>query len=318
MERSGIGLVEGAVLEALDSLGARPDRGFRRSTRVLAELEDRIGLAPGYGYPVLVDLAQPWTVPVTLVEGQGNFGSRSNDLPSNFRYTEARLSSAGQVVLAAERGDLAPVPVGLINGSTYREGTRPPFRPQAIIDAIRQVIHHPRVTSQDIIDIIGPPDFVTGCTVTGDFAALAAGHPAELRLLARLTISEDCHHVLVENIPPNVSIDDAAISIADRARSRQWERKYPGLRQATGLQLQDMRDETDERHHPYGRILCTPLTGTPPELLRDQLMDIYGVSTTMPVALPRSLPALIRQWVRNYQSEDLLTSLATLEAATRG
>jgi hypothetical protein len=49
-----------------------------------------------------------------------------------------------------------------------------------------------------------------------------------------------------------------------------------------------------------------------------ELQDVYGVSTTMAAALPRSLPALIRQWVRKYHSEDLLASLATREAAIPG
>jgi hypothetical protein len=318
MERSGIGLVEVAILEALDAFGAGPGRGFRWRTKVLAVLEDRIGLAPGYGYPVLTGLAQPWTLPVPLVEGRGNFGGRGDDPPAGIPYTEVRLRAAGQVVVAAERGEIAPVPVGLINGSTYRQGSRPPFRPQAVIDAIRHVIRHPRATSRDIIDIVGPPDFVTGCEVTGDVAGLVAGRPVTLWLLARLTISEDRRHVLVENIPPNISIDEAARCIADHAKSRHLKQQYPGMRHISDLELQDLRDETSERHHFYGRIVCPPRPGTPPELLRDQLLDVYGVSTTMPAALPRSLPALIRQWVRKYHSEDLPASPATLEAAIPG
>ena len=75
-------------------------------------MEQRIGLAPGYAYEVLVDLVRPWTVPVRLVHGLGNYGEFALDEPaSHFRHTESRLSRAGEVVLAAERGDLAPVPV---------------------------------------------------------------------------------------------------------------------------------------------------------------------------------------------------------------
>jgi len=47
-ERSGVGQVECAILEALDLLGARPGRRHRRNVRVLAGVEERIGLAPGY------------------------------------------------------------------------------------------------------------------------------------------------------------------------------------------------------------------------------------------------------------------------------
>src|ERR1700727_1742158 len=101
-DRSGVGLVERTILEALDSLGARPGR-HRRSAQVLDAVEERIGLAPGYAYEVLLDLARPWTMPLLLVDGQGNFGTRGNDPAANYRYTEAGLSRAGQVVLAAAR-----------------------------------------------------------------------------------------------------------------------------------------------------------------------------------------------------------------------
>lgn len=100
--------------------------------------EEGIGLAPGYAYDVLLDLARPWRLPVWLVDGLGNYGDLVDRFHSEFRRTMARLSAAGQVALVAERGELAPVPIGLINGITYREGRRPPFRPTRIIEAVRR------------------------------------------------------------------------------------------------------------------------------------------------------------------------------------
>src|SRR5580693_5885192 len=156
-QRSGVGLVELAILEALDARRAWPGRRAASCAKVLATLEDELGLARGYAYEVLIDLALPWKLPVPLVEPQGNFGSRGSDPPASPYYTEARLSPAGQVALAAERGQIAPVPLGLINGSTHRQGTRPPFRPVAVIDAIRQVLARPRLTARQITDLVGPP-----------------------------------------------------------------------------------------------------------------------------------------------------------------
>jgi hypothetical protein len=52
-ERTGVRLVDLAVLEALDAFEARPDHRFLRCSRVLALIEERIGLAPEYGYGVL-------------------------------------------------------------------------------------------------------------------------------------------------------------------------------------------------------------------------------------------------------------------------
>lgn len=313
-ERSGTGLVEGAILEALASLGARPGRGYRVNTQVLAAVEDRIGLAPRYAYEVLLDLARPWAMPLSLIDGQGNFGSRGSDPPANPPYTGSRLSPAGQVALAAERGDLAPVPIGLINGNGYARGTRPPFRPQAVIDALRQVIQQPKVTSKDLIDIIGPPHFLNGCTVTGDFAAVAAGRSTVLRLEARVTVSDDNSNVMIENFPPNANPDETARSIASRAAARDWAPRHPGLHRHAHLPLKDIRDMSSQARDT-DLIICVPEHGTTAEQLRDQLMDIYGVYTTIPVALPRPLPTILRSWAKAHAAEDLLASLTALENA---
>ena len=311
-ERSGVGLVECAILEALDAPGGRP--GYRRNAKVLAAVEERIGLAPGYAYEVLVDLARPWTMPLSLVSGQGNFGSRGNDPAANYRYTWSRISRAGQVALAAERGDLAPVPIGLINGSVYREGTRPPFRPRGVIEALREVIQRPGVTSKDLIDMVGPPYFLNGCTVTGDFAALAAGRPTVLRLQARVTISEDRSSVMIENFPPNANPDETAQSIADRARAHDWAPRHPALHEYARLPLSDLRD-LSSMAEDTDLLVCVPEPGTAPEHLLDQLLDVYGVYTTVPVGLPRPLATVLRRWAEAYRTRDLLSSLAALENA---
>lgn len=310
-ERTGLGLVELAVLEAVEVTG------FRTSARAVAEVEEHIGLAPGYAYDVLVDLVRPWTMPVHLVEGQGNFGSRGDDPPADFEYTEARITRAGRVALAAERGETAPVPIGLINGNTYRRGLRPPFRPRAVIDAIREVIKRPEVTDEELTGLVGLPSFMTRCTVAGDLAALTAGRETDLRLTARISIGQDGENapvkVVIENIPPNISIDETARIIAGLANARRWAGGDPRLRNVATLPIADIRDETSERT-PFGRLVCIPEPGASVEQLAKMLQDVDGVSMTMPVRLPRPLPALIRGWGR----EDVLASLAALEQAMYG
>lgn len=46
-------------------------------------------------------------------------------------------------------------------------------------------------------------------------------------------------------------------------------------------------------------------------------MDVYGVYTTVSVALPRSLATIIRRWANAHGTEDLLTSRTALENAIR-
>ncbi len=333
--RSGLGLVEVTVLEALDAAGATPDRRHRRSARVLAVIEERIGLAPGYAYQVLTDLALPWKVPVPLVDGHGNFGSPDGDPPAGWRYTDVRLSPAGQVALAAERGELAPVPAGLITGNTYQWGTRPPFRPAAVLEAIRRVLARPKTTSREITAIIGPPDFMTGCTVTGDLAGLAAGRPVDLLLRARVTVTDDAHLsaqiegnvpgswftpgqlprtvLVIDNFPPATGPSDVARAIASRAREPRWAAEYPGLTRRARLPVKDVVDLSS---HRGGYLLaCIPEPDADPDELRQQLAEIAGVSTRLPAALPRPLAKMIRSWTRAWPGEDLPASLAAFEDA---
>lgn len=310
-ERSGVGTVEVAILEVLDSLGARPEKGFLRSDRVLDAVEDRLGLAPGYAYQVLVDQAQWWTVSVPLVEGRGNFGSRGFDPPAAARYTEARLSPAGAVVLAAERGEIAPVPVGLVNGNVYREGRRPPFRLAGVTAAIREVLRRPDVPDAELADIVGPPVFPTGHAGAGDLAGLAAGQETDLRLEADVTVSEDGREVVVTNIPFGVSTDEVTRSIADRGNRYHMTRSHPEHVRPGGLPIARVRDETTE-DLPNGRCVVVPETGTSAAELRDMLVEVYGVYATVRVKLPRPLPVLIRDWVRAHDSEDLTASLTAL------
>jgi len=331
-ERSGVGVVELAILDALDTLRGRPGRRFCGCEQVLAVVEDTSAVPRGYGYEVLVDTACGWLMQVPLIEPQGNFGSQGNDPPASPRYTEARLTLAGQLALAAERGEVAPVPIGLINGNTHRGGLRPPFRPQGIIDAIRLVHRKPRVASGELLDTIGPPDFLTGCTVTGDMSALHAGELTELRLDSRITLTDRAslpqrarpgrrpdapalHRavLLIDRFPPYSNPDETVQSLAARSERRSWDNNYPQLRDATRLQLRDVRDLSTDR---YGfQIACLPPPDADPDQVRDQVRDIYGVWVGVTIRLRRPLATTIRQWVARNQDEDILASLTALEQA---
>lgn len=50
-------------------------------------------------YGALVWLSQPWNMRYPLIEFHGNNGSRDGDGPAAYRYTECRLSKAGEEML---------------------------------------------------------------------------------------------------------------------------------------------------------------------------------------------------------------------------
>jgi DNA gyrase subunit A len=80
--------------------GFRPDRGFFKCSRVVGDV---MGNYHPHGdsaiYDALVRMAQPWSMRMPLVDGQGNFGSPGNDPPAAMRYTECRLSPLAMEML---------------------------------------------------------------------------------------------------------------------------------------------------------------------------------------------------------------------------
>jgi hypothetical protein len=96
----------------------------------------------------------------------------------------------GQLVLDAEAGRRAPVPVGLINGSIYRGGQQPPLDPLAVINALQQLLGNPGLPDAEIVAIAGGAYSVTGCEISGDVAGLLRGLPAAITETGRITITD--------------------------------------------------------------------------------------------------------------------------------
>jgi hypothetical protein len=209
---------------------------MKPSSRTCADADDRLRPAGKYPAPVLaaavltaegvsfllVGSAALWlhAEPITVADADVVIEPGERNL---------RRLSAALAQLALRPRTVPPVRAFAFLQLAYREGSRPPLRPQAVIEALRQVIQRPGVTSEELIDIVRPPCFLNGCTVSGDFAALTAGRPAVLRLQARVTISDDHGRVSIKNFPPNANPDDTAFSIAERARRRPWAPRYPSL-----------------------------------------------------------------------------------------
>jgi DNA gyrase subunit A len=98
--RDGLKPVHTRILYAMYDGGFRPDRGFFKCSRVVGEV---MGNYHPHGdsaiYDALVRMAQPWSMRMPLVDGQGNFGSPGNDPPAAMRYTECRLAPLAMEML---------------------------------------------------------------------------------------------------------------------------------------------------------------------------------------------------------------------------
>src|SRR3954454_2336404 len=140
-------------------------------------------------YDALVRLAQPFSLPYPLVDGQGNFGSIDDDPPAAQRYTEARLERIAEEMLRELENDTvdfgpnydeskreplvlpARFPNLLVNGSAGiavgMATNMPPHHLGETIDAVVALIDKPSANVDDLMKHVKGPDFPTGAYVVG-------------------------------------------------------------------------------------------------------------------------------------------------------
>jgi DNA gyrase subunit A len=99
--RDGLKPVHRRILFAMHDMGIRSSSSYKKSARIVGEV---LGKYHPHGdsavYDAMVRMAQPFSMRYPLVDGQGNFGSIDGDAPAAMRYTEARMDSISEEMLA--------------------------------------------------------------------------------------------------------------------------------------------------------------------------------------------------------------------------
>ena len=183
--RDGLKPVQRRILYAMHDMGIRPGSSYKKSARIVGEV---LGKYHPHGdspvYEAMVRLAQDFSMRYPLVDGQGNFGSIDNDPPAAMRYTEARLATIADEMLAdidRDTVDFGPnydgsqqeplvlparLPNLLVNGSTGiavgMATNIPPHNLSEVCDAVSLLIDNPEATTEDLTEIVQGPDFPTG------------------------------------------------------------------------------------------------------------------------------------------------------------
>jgi DNA gyrase/topoisomerase IV subunit A len=305
-ERTGLPALEAALLATAADTGAGSDAPRRQCAQLLADFDRRHGCGRRYGYPLLIDLATPWTVWLPLLDGAGNFGSPDpDDEPAAPEYTRCRLSAAGMLAVAADRGEGPPVPVGLINGSMYRGGQQPPYDPHRMIAAVLRAAQSPGLPDDELTAAAGPPAFPAGCEVDGDLAGLVVGRRARLRLTAAVTVGHWHEQAVLDitRLPPGTG--RAEVIAAIRARARRpppWALdRHPELLARGWVPVREVREERDEASSGSEPVIrCVLLPGTDPDRAAAAARETWGVSITAEAVLPAPLPALLKSWTRRH------------------
>ncbi|MGI5826152.1 MAG: DNA gyrase subunit A, partial [Patescibacteria group bacterium] len=100
--RDGLKPVHRRILYAMDhEMNLRSSSKFTKSAKVVGEVMGKFhphGDMPIYG--ALVRLAQDFAMRYPLITGQGNFGSIDGDPPAAMRYTEVKMASIAEEILA--------------------------------------------------------------------------------------------------------------------------------------------------------------------------------------------------------------------------
>ncbi|MFD6155488.1 DNA gyrase subunit A [Nocardia sp. NPDC060256] len=265
--RDGLKPVHRRVLYAMYDNGYRPDRGYVKSARPVAET---MGNYHPHGdssiYDTLVRMAQPWSLRYPLVDGQGNFGSRGNDGAAAMRYTECRLTPLAMEMLREidhETVDFVPnydgrsqeptvlpsrVPALLMNGSNGiavgMATNIPPHNLRELAEAIYWALDNfdadEESTLAACIERVKGPDFPTYGLIVGGQGILDAYSTGRgsVRMRGVVEIEEDNKGrttLVITELPYQVNTDNFINAIAEQVR----DGKIAGI--------SDIHDESSDR-----------------------------------------------------------------------
>jgi len=260
--RDGLKPVHRRILYAMKELNLEHDKPYKKCARIVG---DCLGKYHPHGdmavYDALVRMAQDFSMRYPLVEGQGNFGSVDGDVAASMRYTEARLATIADEMLADIDKDTvnfgpnfdaslkeplllpASLPNLLVNGSSGiavgMATNIPAHNLNEVVDAIIYFLDHPEAEIKDLMRYIKGPDFPTGAVICGKAGIKEAYTTGKGKLLvrARATVEHQKNSkdlIVITEIPYQIQKSALIESIAGLVD----EKKIEGI--------SDIRDESDK------------------------------------------------------------------------
>jgi DNA gyrase subunit A len=295
--RDGLKPVQRRILYAMQDLGLRPDRAYKKSARIVGDV---LGKYHPHGdsavYNAMARMAQDFSLRYPLVDGHGNFGSIDGDSPAAMRYTEARLDQiATELLQDIDKGTVdwvdnfdgsmqepevlpARLPNLLVNGSAGiavgMATNIPPHNLAEVCDAANHLIDHweapDEVTLDDLMAHVEGPDFPTGGVIVGRDGITQAYATGRGRIIVRAkTRIEEMdggrHRIVVTEIPYQLNKTTLLERIAKLVRSDRL------------TSISDLRDESDRRGLS---IIIELKRGTQPRKALNRLFKYTPLQTT--------------------------------------
>ena len=292
--RDGLKPVQRRILYAMNGEGLASNRKHSKSAGVVGEVIKKYHPHGDTAiYDAMVRMAQGWNLRYPMVDGQGNFGSIDGDPAAAYRYTEARMSTVAEAMLAdidketvdfkenfdgtTEEPEVLPsaVPNMLINGASgIAVGMATNIAPHnlaEIVDGLVAMIDNPDVTLDELMEHIKGPDFPTGGVMSRDGIrqALETGR-GSIRLRGRARVEErnNRHSIVITEIPYQVNKTSLIQTAASLVRNKRIE------------DISGMRDESDRSGM---RIVFELKRGAHPELVLNQLYKYTQLQSTFSV-----------------------------------
>lgn len=259
--RDGLKPVQRRILYAMFREGLLPNKKYSKCAGVVGEVLKKYHPHGDTAvYDALVRLAQDFNMRYPLIDGQGNFGSVDGDPPAAYRYTEARLASIAEELLAdidkdtvnfvpnfdetTEEPVVLPskVPNLLINGSSGiavgMTTNIPPHNIGEVIDGLLFLLDNDNATVEELMRYIKGPDFPTGGIIHGVEGIIQAykegkGH---IKVRAKARIEREYRggeNIIITEIPYQVNKARLIEKIAELVR----DKKIEGI--------SEIRDESD-------------------------------------------------------------------------
>ncbi len=304
--RDGLKPVHRRILFSMHENGFTSNASYRKSARIVGDV---IGKYHPHGdqsvYDALVRMAQPFSMGLMLVDGQGNFGSVDNDPPAAMRYTESRMTRAAEALLAdldkdtvdfqdnydgSEHEPLvlpARIPNLLVNGSggiaVGMATNIPPHNLGEVVDACLALIDDPGLALEALLEIVPGPDFPTGGEIIGRTGARQALMTGRGSVVMRgktsvETVRKDREALIITEIPYQVNKAAMLERIAELVR----EKRIEGI--------SDLRDESDRDGM---RVVIELRRDAPADVVLNQLHRYTPLQTSFGVnmlALNRGRP----------------------------
>jgi DNA gyrase, A subunit len=291
--RDGLKPVNRRILYAMNKNGWRAPHATVKSAKIVGEV---MGNYHPHGdssiYDAMVNLAQPWKMRYTLVEGQGNFGSMDGDEPAASRYTEARMDKVGGELLAdidKETVDFrdnfdgtekepvvlpSAVPNILLNGqmgiAVGMATNIPPHNLGEVVDATVAQIDNPEITLDELLTHIKGPDFPTGAEVYGGAPMRQAYETGRgsVTIRAVATIEErknGRYSIIITEVPYGMSKE----GFVDKVRELVLAKK-----------ITHIADARDESARGKVRVVVELKKDAYPKKILNQLYKLTGLQTS--------------------------------------